>query len=169
MRGALRNLGSAGSTEFLKGSFAATLTGYGAFDATQPRTPSNSFQLSASFAGSLTASNRPALEFTLGTSTNATEIAASAVKQLTLQYRTLVAGVPRTVVSLTGDRLANGDYAAKLTEATSKLALAWTGSPSTVDLLVNDSTKIGSLDAGSGLLTFVEGSFMSLDIGLCGH
>ena len=166
LSGALRNLGSAGSTEFLKGSFAATLTGYGAFDATQPSTSTNSFQLSASFVGSLTATNRPTLEFTLGTSTNATEIAASAVKQLTLQYRTLVAGVPRTVVSLTGDRLANGDYAVKLTEATSKLSLAWTGSPSTVDLLVNDSTKVGSLDAGSGLLTFVDGSFMSLDIGL---
>ena len=54
----------------------------------------------------------------------------------------------------------------KLTEATSKLSLSWAGSPSSVDLLVNDNTKVGSFDAGSGLLTFSDGSYMSLDLGL---
>lgn len=166
LSGALRNIGSAGSTEFLKGTFTATTTGYAAFDATKAMTATNNFQVSASFAGSLTATNRPTLEFTLGTSTTAFDMDANGVKQLTLQYRTLVAGVPRTVVSLTGDRLPSGDYAIKLTEATSKLSMAWTGKPATVDLLVNDSTKVGSLATGSGLLTFIDGSFMSLDIGL---
>lgn len=166
LSGALRNINGAGRTEFLKGTFVATVTGYAAFDATKPKTATNNAQLSASFAGSLTAANRPTLEFTLGTTTNNADIEANAVKQLTLQYRTLVAGVPRTVVSLTGDRLASGDYSFKLTEATSKLSLSWAGSPSTVDLLVNDNTKVGSFDAGSGLLTFSDGSFMSLDIGL---
>ena len=168
LSGALRNTSTSGasSTEFLKGVFTATATGYGAFDATQPRTVANSFQLSASFVGTLTASNRPALEFTLASTANAADLEAKAAKQLTLQYRTLVAGVPRTVVALTADLLANGDYAVKLTEATSKLSLAWTGNPATVDLLVNDSSKIGSLATGNGLLTFIDGSFMSLDIGL---
>ncbi len=166
LSGALRNIGSAGSTEFLKGTFTAMTTGYAAFDATKAMTATNNFQVGASFAGSLSAANRPTLEFTLGTSTSAFDMDANSVKQLTLQYRTLVAGVPRTVVSLTGDRLPSGDYAIKLTEATSKLSMAWTGKPATVDLLVNDSTKVGSLATGSGLLTFIDGSFMSLDIGL---
>ena len=168
LSGALRNLSGTSSTEFIKGAFTAATTGYAAFDTTQPTTVANNFQISASFAGSLTATNRPTLEFTLGISSNAAELDGPAARprQLTLQYRTLVAGVPRTVVSLTADAQANGDYAVKLTEATSKLSVAWTGNPTTVDLLVNDSTKIGSLSTGNGLLTFVDGSFMSLDIGL---
>ena len=167
LSGALRNLAGGSSTEFLKGVFSVDTSGYAGFQANQPRTASNTYTLNASFVGSFSASSRPTLEFSLGSSWTDAEAAADlAARLVTLQYRTLRAGVPKLVVSVTGERNGSGNYLMKLTEAASGLSMAWTGKPTTVDLLIGGSTKIGSLSTSNGLLTFVDGSFMSLDIGL---
>jgi len=167
LSGALRNLAGDVRTEFLKGVFSGTVTGYAAFDATQARTAANTFTVGASFVGTVTAAGRPTLEFSLGSTwTDADSAADLAGAHMTLQYRTLVGGVPRMVVALTADRNAQGTYDLQLTEAASNLSLRWSGEAATADLFVAGTTKIGTLVTGSGLLTFSDASFISLDVGL---
>ena len=45
------------------------------------------------------------------------------------------------------------------------LSLGWTGQPSSAELKAGD-TLIGRIDASTRMLTFTDGSFVSLDIGL---
>jgi len=166
LSGALRNTGSNGSTEFLSGVLTATATGIADYDVTLPKSASNSYTVNIGFVGTLTAPNRPTLELSAGSGW-INDSAAGRPIALTMQYRTLVAGVPRLVVSLVGDRNVAGDLTrVTLSEATSKLSLPITVGASSADLLLDGSTRIGTLTASNGLLTFSDNSFMSLDIGL---
>ncbi|MDT7833886.1 hypothetical protein [Aquabacterium sp. OR-4] len=167
LSGALRTLSGGTSTEFMKGVFTVTATGIAAYDATLALSSSNSYRVDTGFVGTVTAPNRPTLEFSIGAGMlrDSDEGRATA---MTLQYRTLVNGTPRSVVSITGTANAagNGMSSFKLSEATSGLVMTWAPSADSVDLWLGDVRKIGTLNAGSGLLTFSDSSFISLDIGL---
>lgn len=165
LKGMLRNIANGVSTEFLSGQLNVSITGYGQFDSTQPPSASNKYSADVSFAGAVTAPNRPRLELTLGT---ATVIDGSSARQpVTLQYRTLVNGTPRSVVTLTGTpgSTAGAADSFRLTEASSGLSMNWLDGASTIDLVFgNPAVKIGQFS--NGLLTFSDSSVISLDLGL---
>ena len=81
------------------------------------------------------------------------------------QYRTLVSGAPRMVVSGSATRAADGTTQFALKEATNGLSMSWTGSPTTAQLM-QGSAVIGRIDASTRMLTFSDNTFMSLDMGL---
>ena len=84
-----------------------------------------------------------------------------------MQYRTLVNGVPRTVVDVTGSPNAAGEIKNfSLTEASANLSLRWIDKATTIKLMSNTTLEIGSLNTATGLATFTDGSSASLDIGL---
>ncbi|MBA4175257.1 MAG: hypothetical protein C0505_01635 [Leptothrix sp. (in: Bacteria)] len=166
LSGALRNIGGGVSTEFLRGAFNLGVTGLANYNDTLPPSASNTFTVNMSFVGAVSATGRPTLEFSFGTSGSAFDTLNGATPTATLQYRTLVGGQPRLVVTLTAQETA-GVMAYKLSEATANVSMSWTGErPARVDLMHANTTKIGTLDTGTGLMTFSDGSFMSLDIGL---
>ena len=92
----------------------------------------------------------------------------SNIQSSTLQYRTLVNGNPRTVVNVTGTPDATGKTIGqiKLTEASANLAMTWKPGDTTIKIFNADTLEIGSLNTASGVVTFKDGSTMSLDIGL---
>lgn len=167
LSGALRNIASGVTTEFLKGVFTASTTGYAAFDATQAYSATNRYSMDLSFVGSITAPGRPLLEISFG-GTQLMDREDGSSQGVTLQYRTLVAGQPRLVVSVTGSRDATtGEINRfKLTEASAGLSLNWVDGASAVELVQGDNLVIGSVNTSSGLVTFSDNSFVSLDIGL---
>lgn len=165
--GAARNTTVAGvTTEFLSGVFTANTTGYAGFDATKTRSASNSFGTSAQFVGKVSAPNRPVLEITFG-GTHLSNSHDGVTQSASLQYRTLVNGVPRTVVNVTGSPNATGQIKNfSLTEASANLSLNWIDMATTIKLMSNTTLEIGSLNTATGLATFTDGSSASLDIGL---
>ncbi len=154
-------------TDFLTGTLSGNATGYSTFDATQPLSPGNFFSQAVSFVGTVTAPNRPILELTLGGSAQTTAHGYYALPA-TLQYRTLVNGSARTVVSIAASpATATSPDLTQFTfsEAVSGLAAAWQKTDSKVKL-TKGAVEIGSLDLGTRIVTFKDGSVMSLDIGL---
>lgn len=168
LSGALRNLASTGNTEFIKGVFTASTTGWAGFDVGAPASSTNQYSVNASFVGSITATARPTIElsFASGWTNNGANAGDGTPMPVTMQYRTLVSGAPVLVVALTGDRDSQGNVTAfHLTEATSNLSMNWAAGAASADLMLS-TTKVGTLDTKTGVLTFVDGSFISLDIGL---
>lgn len=167
LSGALRNSAGGVTTEFLKGVFTASSTGYASFDATQAYSATNRYSMDMRFVGSLTAPGRPVLEISFG-GTQLMDSNDGSTQGVTLQYRTLVAGQPRLVVSVTGSRDATtGEVNRfKLTEASAGLSLNWVDGASAVELVQGDSLVIGSVNMSSGVVTFSDNSFVSLDVGL---
>lgn len=168
LSGALRTISGGTTTEFLKGVLSANATGFASYDALAANSSANSYRMDVSFVGTVNAPNRPTLEFSIGAGARYSSSGEPTTTGMTMQYRSLVNGTPRTVVSLTGTANAAGDGISnfKLSEATSGLVMSWTPGASTVDLWLGDTRKIGSLVVGSGMLTFSDNSFISLDIGL---
>ncbi len=166
--GALRNVAGGAGTEFLRGTFSLGLTGIAGFDATLPPTATNSYTVNMSFIGAAAATGRPTLEFSLATSAGYFDTLNGVAPTVTLQYRTLIGGQPRLVVALTVQTAAGAlEPSFRLSEATANVSMNWVGGrPATVDLFHAGTTKIGTLDTGTGLLTFTDGSFISLDLGL---
>lgn len=165
LKGMLRNIANGVSTEFLSGQHNVSITGYGQFDSTQPPSATNKYSADVSFAGSVTAPNRPRLELTLGTGTVID--GRSARQPATLQYRTWVNGLPRSVVTLTATPASQPGAADsfRLAEASSGLSMSWLDGASTIDLVFGSpAVKIGQLK--DGLLTFSDNSVISLDLGL---
>lgn len=170
LSGALRNDAGAGTvTEFLRGAFTTTITGLSGYNATLPTSAGNSFGINVGFVGALSASGRPTLEFSIGATSSLFDSENGIDPTVTMQYRTLVGTTPRLVVALTAQAPTSpaGQPTFTLSEATSNIAMSWTGDqPATVDLMYAGNTRIGTLNTGTGILTFSDGSFISLDIGL---
>lgn len=162
LKGMLRNIAGGVSTEFLSGSFSASVTGYGGFDATQPASASNQFMTNMEFHGAVTAPSRPQLKLNLGA--GMMNDGADTPLPFTLQYSTLVGGTPRSVVTLTG--MPGAPAAFKLAEALSSLSMSWNDGASQADVVFgNPAVKIGTVQQ-NGILTFIDGSSMSMDLGL---
>lgn len=167
LSGALRNTAAGVTTEFLRGAFTTTITGLAGWNATLATSQTNSFAVNAAFVGAVSASGRPTLEFSVGGTSSLYNAESGIDPTLTLQYRTLVGTTPKLVVALTAQPGAGGVTTFTLSEATSNVSISWTGDrPLLVDLNHAGTTKIGTLNTGTGILTFSDGSFVSLDIGL---
>lgn len=166
LAGTLRNVSAASSVAFVQGRLEMGTTGWAGFDDTKPPAADNSHGMTLAFTGSVTATGRPTLELSMGTSM-VNDSATARPQQATMQYRTLVAGAPRLVVAMTADRdPATGDLGKlKLTEATSNLAMTWTPTATSIDLMAG-SLKVGVLDTSRWLITFADGTSTSLDFGL---
>ena len=162
LAGSFRNLVEGQAQEFLSGSLSATVTGYDSYDATAADSATNHYGIALVFNGRITAPTRPVLELTASTSMKSHEEDVAAVN---LQYRSLVAGAPRTAVSVTGSRGSDGVMTFALNEAASNLSLSWTDGAST-GTLMQGSTVVGTIDENTKMLTFTNNEFVSLDIGL---
>lgn len=161
--GALRNIASGGAvTEFLSGKFTASTSGFAAYDKSLPASATNSYGLTGKFVGTVTAASRPTLEVTI----NATKRSnATTPTTLDAQYRVLVNGAARSVVSLTTVmNPATSVNSFALNEAASGLKLAWTNTQTTAAQMTKGSDVIGVFQ--NGVFTFADNSLVSLDLGL---
>jgi len=159
--GTFTTIDGATRTDFASGTFAVAVSGFGDFDAAQPSSATNFFSANASFTGSVTAPNRPLLRLALGTSARSFEDSPSAV---TLQYRSIVAGTPRASIDMTATRDSAGVPTFTLAEGATGISLSATRGAASADVLLDGSTKIGTLDLSTGILTFTDGSFVSAEL-----
>jgi hypothetical protein len=161
--GALRTVDGSAKTEFFSGKLTLSAAGLAQYDDQLPNSSGNFVTVSASLQGTATAPNRPQLELTAGTSMKSYEKEPSLV---TVAYRSLVNGTPTMAVNLTASRNAAGAAVLSLSEAASNLSLTVTEGSASADLLLGGSTVVGRLTTKDYLLTFVDGTFVSLDLGL---
>ncbi|MDP2007985.1 MAG: hypothetical protein Q8K45_20135 [Rubrivivax sp.] len=162
LTGSLRTVSGGVASEFLSGSFVATISGYATHNATLLLSPTNRYTEAFTFTAAVTAPNRPRLELSAGASKTSD---ALDVTTMTLQYRSVVNGAPRIVVGATTTLDANGLPIYALTETSANLRMEWRETDATSNLF-QGTTLIGKLNNANGLLTFVDGSFISLDAGL---
>jgi hypothetical protein len=161
-QGALRNIDGAGNkTEFINGSASLTATGLANFDERLADSTSNYLSLDTSLTGTITVPSRPVLQLSLGASG---KTYPNASKSATVQYRSIYGGAPRNSVDITGSKSAPGTGLVTLSEATSGLSIAISESAFTADLMLQNSTRIGVYDRRTQVMTFTDGSFMSLDL-----
>jgi hypothetical protein len=167
LSGMLRNIGNGSTTEFFSGSFTVKSSGFANYEATAPYSASNRYTQSLSFVGQVSAPNRPLLELSLGAE-QLIDSDDGSTQSLSLQYRSIVNGAPRLVVTVAGTREGGSSTVNRfrLAEAGANLSLSWLDGASAVELVHGDSRVIGSVNASSGVVTFSDGSLVSLDVGL---
>jgi hypothetical protein len=164
--GMLRNISGDTVTEFLKGTFIAKTTGFASFDATAGASSTNNYARTLSFAGEVTAPGRPLLALSLGAE-QLMDSDDGSTQSMTMQYRSIVNGTPRLVVNLAGTRDASTGLARlRLTEASANLSMTWQQGASNVELVHGTDRLIGSVNTSSGVVTFADGSLVTLDVGL---
>ncbi len=159
-------LATAGGTpaQVLQVSAQRTITGFAAYDSTMDAVASNTYLSQISGTGSITAPSEPTLEFSV--SAVASKYATSP-DLLSLQYRRMVGGSPTQVVAGVATRdPVMGLYTATLADNADNLSVTLTQhSEAAPKLMLAGSTEIGEFDLKTSVLTFTDGSFMSLAIG----
>ena len=162
LQGALRNKSGATVTEFLNGRIALTLQGFAAYDASLPLSATNSYKNVVGFAGSVTATERPLLSLTLDFSRSEAEALRDA--KISGQFKTVVGGTPKLVLSFEGSEPSNPALRSSLriSEASSGLNFSSDGKQSLIDLFKGD-VKIGVIDLDNSRVTFTNGEFVSLN------
>ena len=163
--GALRNKGTGTAmVDFASGTMSVSLGGYGNYDATQAHTTSNDFTESLSFVASITAPGRPKLEISGSSTANAVD---DAFRNASLQYRTVVDGAEKMVIgiAITGAQ-GTTPGSVKVSEAASGLSMVWTDGAASAALVYNNTLTVGTLDKSTKVLTFTNGDFVSVDLGL---
>lgn len=166
LSGQFRNTDAANvTTEFLNGSFTLTTTGWTAFNDAIDVSASNKFDIGFQFSGSITAPGRPTLELTLTT----TSVVDQEPTSLTAQYRTLVGGSATQTVNISVTKAPGSAGTLAFSEAASNVSLHYVDDVATATLRrgsASNGTELGTLDTRSMLMTFVDGSTMTLDFGL---
>lgn len=162
LSGALRTIEAGQTTEFLSGTLEAKLLGYEAHRTWEPKSASNTYTRDFRFVGKVTAPNRPLLEVTMAVARQAHLDGPTAG---TLQYRSLVNGVPRTVVNLAASRNASNQWVLPFNEAATGLSATYVDGADAADLMAG-SNRIGVISRSGYGVTFSTGEFMSLDFGL---
>ncbi len=155
------------ANEFLNGSFVAKSSGYANYDATRPYAATNRYNRSLSFVGQVTAPSRPMLELSIGAE-QLMDSDDGSTQSMSLQYRSIVNGTPRVVVNIAGTRAAGSAEINRfqLTEAASNLSMTWLDGADAIDLVHGSSRVVGSVNGRNGLVSFADGSVVSLDVGL---
>jgi hypothetical protein len=161
LAGELTNIEGGTRTTFVSGTMTLTVDGFGAFNAGQPTTSTNAFTLDGSFTGTVTAPSRPSLRFTFGASGPNSADEPSAVS---LQYRSFVSGTPRMAITVSATRNSAGVPVVTLSEASAGLSITATRGAASADLMLGGTTKIGELDLETSVLTFTDGTFISMDL-----
>lgn len=162
LAGSLRNISAGQAQEFLNGRIDATVSGFDNYDNTQADSTGNFNTVAFTFVGQVTAPGRPVLELTASSSLRSHEDEPSAVN---LQYRSIVSGTPRNVITVAGTRGSNGVMSFALNEAASNLSLNWVDGATSGNLM-QGSSVVGTIDENTKMLTFSNGDFISLDFGL---
>jgi hypothetical protein len=161
-QGALRNIdGSGNKTEFINGNVSLTATGLSSYDERLANSTSNYLSLDTALNATINVPSRPVLQLSLGASGKTYENSA---KSATVQYRSIYGGAPRNSVDITGSKSAPGTGLVTLSEATSGLSIAISEGAFTADLMLQNATRIGIYDRRTKVMTFTDGSFMSLDL-----
>jgi hypothetical protein len=150
-------------TDFASGTFKVAFKGFDTFTPSLPVSSTNTFTSDASFTGSVTAPGRPLLMATLALSTKGPLFEPSAAL---LQYRSVVNGTPRATIDLSANLAAAGGPTFTLKESSVGISLTVTEGAKTADVLLNGTTKIGVLDFDHGVLTFADGTSVSVDLKL---
>lgn len=157
------------ATPFIQGSVTSQVIGYGTYHSLQASGANNAFDTVLTFAGEVSAPNRPKLQLTLaGTVNSATDV--QGIDTLDLQYRSFASGSSTPSLTLAGTvtRVRNGDSSSAsvtLLETGSNVKVTWSPSTQQVNVKQGD-TVIGVLDPRTRLLTFSDGTFQSVDVGL---
>ena len=142
-----------------------TLTGYASYDPTVTNA-SNFYSQQLQATATVTAPNEPVLEFSIG---GANHLPGHDNWGLvTLQYRRLVNSAATQVVSgvATVDPV-TGLWTTTLADNVDNLSVTLTKDSSAApQLLLGGSTVIGTFNTHNSVLTFSDGSFMSLALGL---
>ena len=163
--GALRNKGSDGTfADFISGSITSDIMGLPSYDPFAPPSVTNDYTRSISFVAAVTAPGRPKLE--LSGNLSRSEFTKE-LKTSSLQYRTLAASTPRMVIAISVNPATSSAPASfKLSEAGSNLSMTVVSGSGSTDLFYNSTLKVGTFNSATKLLTFTNGDFISLDVGI---
>jgi len=158
LQGRLANIEAGVKTDYLQGKASVSVAGFDQYSALSPTSASNFYTVNATFSGNVTAPQRPLLAVTLGTSWKACE---DAPKTATLEYRSFSGGSPRAAISVAANVDASGVATFTLTETMKGISVTAREDATSADVMSGGTTKIGVLDANSGVLTFTDNSFVS--------
>jgi len=163
--GTFSNTSGGVQTDFLKGVVDVNIKNYTNFDFTKPTTVTNTPTEDLTFTGSLTAPNQPRLELIFATSGKAYNMGDTALATSLTYNRYVGTTSTRSVVFTITRANATAKQQATVTEVTSGFSMSFTDGDKTTKVKANGS-EVGTLDLKSGLLTFTDGSIVSLDIQL---
>lgn len=159
--GDLRNIANGTKSQFVSGKLTLAATNLPSYEEKLPDSPTNFLRIEGTLTGTIAVPSRPVLQLSFG---GAYSTYANSPRTLSLQYRSLLNGVPRNSIDLSASRSGPGTAVVTLSEATAGLSLTVSDSAFTSDLVLQNSSKIGSYDRRTKIMTFTDGTFMSLDL-----
>lgn len=153
--------------DFLEGALDVTVSNFNRVNATLPNSAGNSTDIAVSFSGSVTAPEQPRLEVVVSVSGKSHDVENTATMNVSYnrwvgstKSRTVNMAVARAPASST--TLAVQTFT--ISEASSGLSMTFKEYDDEVDVLAN-SSKVGVLDQSKGLMTFTDGTVVSLELG----
>ena len=162
--GTLSNAVNGGATvNFLQGAIDVEIKNYNTYDVRYVESLTNTPTQVITFTGSVNAPDQPKLEIVLTTSGKSFNFSDTAMAAELAYNRYSGAVKNRTVtISLTRTSTTSAKTVT-LIESTSGLSMSFVDSDKTASVKVN-GVEVGSWDLSSGILTFKDGSVVSLDI-----
>ncbi|MEY4750256.1 MAG: hypothetical protein RIQ60_2470 [Pseudomonadota bacterium] len=171
LTGKLNTIHSGTVTPFFTGTVTGSLSGLAAFDATRLPSSTNFYSVDVSVSGSVTAPGRPRLELVLGT-TAKNDGSGTGPTSANLTYRSFANGgtTPTQAVAIvfSAPTTPLGKGSASLTDLSKGFKIVADGAKDDVLVTTGDTAQstVGMLDRGKKLLTFIDGSSVSLEFGL---
>jgi hypothetical protein len=158
LEGRLSNIEAGVKTDFFQGKLTLLAAGYDQHSAASAVSASNFYTVNGALSATLTAPGRPLLAMRLGTSWKAFE---DAPKTATLEYRSFNGGTARMGISVEASVGADGLATVSIAESGTGVSVTARQDATAADVMLRGTTRIGSLDATTGVLTFTDGSFVS--------
>lgn len=158
--GKLSNVSGTAQTDFLTGKLTASVQRFDQYNEAVAASATNYYSTDVRLLATATAPNRPVLQMIVGTSLPSYQEEPT---DFTLQYRSIVAGTPRMTVNITSTLGTNQVRTTSLSEVSSGISMSVVGSPADADLVLG-TTKLGVLNRNNNILTFTDGSFISVEI-----
>lgn len=161
--GTLSNSTGGTAVNFLQGAIDLEIKNYDKYDVRYAQSITNTPIQSIAFTGSVTAPDQPKLEIVLSTEGKAFNLEDTA-QSAQLAYNRYKDSVKNRTVTISVTNSATA-YAKSVSviEATSGLSISFVDSDKTAIVKAN-GVEIGTWDLSSGLMTFKDGSVVSLDI-----
>jgi hypothetical protein len=168
---ALRTIASGGArTEFMKGTLSGSISGWRSFNDSLTESTANHYTVTTTFTGNITASARPTLRMIAAASVQADgrNDGDGTLLSSSLQYVTLSNGNAVRTVNFTPtyDAATRKVTQTLITETGSGLRMTLLPGADTADLLNGAGTVIGRYSRDDSRMSFTNGDFVSLDIGL---
>jgi hypothetical protein len=162
--GTFSNAVSGGTpVNFLQGAINVEIKNYNTYDVRFVESLTNTPTQVITFTGSVTAPDQPKLEILLSTSGKSFNLQDTALAA-ELAYNRYSGAVKNRTVTISMTRTSTTSaQRVSLIESTSGLSISFLDSDTTASVKVN-GVEIGTWDLSSGLVTFKDGSVVSLDI-----